>query len=406
MKLSRLLSISCLLFGYFSVSQVHGSNNLPTTGSMPDVVFLRTNCGTLANCATTVTELLAWTWNTRQPSATSPLLIAVGPGAFQTQDPTFCDATTAPRGHVTVRGSGRDNTVFFSISRPAGAVITVIGCSELSFQDLTIRGKTGEADWGVEWSYGGNSNWTNVQIEAPGFAWYDSGDGSCAPGLGGRHNWFSSTLKTTGGLPFSSNFADGIIAYHSLCGDAWLWGSEVLNNSSASNRPRTGIKVVGSGAQAHLYGSNVRVSSLISSSYGFTGLFAASGGMIHIHGGEVSTRAEGSGNQSVIGAIATGTGSLVHGHETSWGLLASGTGSATRLSSTGGGKVESSFTWTPATQPPAIISTNGADSFIETDCASAGCQSGGTETHLHIYNSSCTTAGPWFDVVTGRCRGL
>jgi hypothetical protein len=30
----------------------------------------------------------------------------------------------------------------------------------------------------------------------------------------------------------------------------------------------------------------------------------------------------------------------------------------------------------------------------------------GTESHLLIYNNVCTALGPWFDVVTGKCRGL
>jgi len=52
-------------------------------------------------------------------------------------------------------------------------------------------------------------------------------------------------------------------------------------------------------------------------------------------------------------------------------------------------------------------SETGQDMFVETDCGSGGdCSGGGSETHLMIYNSSCSTAGPWFDVVTGACRSV
>ena len=69
-----------------------GFENLPDSGNMPDVVNVRTNCFPgdpkleVKNCADNMTDMLDWVWGTRNPSATSPLLIEIGPGHFPLPD--------------------------------------------------------------------------------------------------------------------------------------------------------------------------------------------------------------------------------------------------------------------------------------------------------------------------------
>ena len=119
------------------------------------VVYLRDDCGSLNNCYTSFTQLLDWVWTVRLPSKALPLLIDVGPGEFPLQASTlYCDGEASPRGNITLRGSGRDNTTLYSSTpQTLGAVIKINKCDNLSFRDITIRGAIGEAEWGreLEW---------------------------------------------------------------------------------------------------------------------------------------------------------------------------------------------------------------------------------------------------------------
>ena len=135
---------------------------------------------------------------------------------------------------------------------------------------------------------------------------------------------------------------------------------------------------------------------------GHGGLLARNGATIHMHGGIVSVRSEGGGNDGVYG-VKVVTNGMVHTPDTAFGLKASGTGLMERIIRESG-SVSSPFQWPAGTTPPALVSVTGSDTFIETDCGPAGCQAGGSQPHLLIYSSSCNTAGPWFDSVTGACR--
>lgn len=398
-----------IFFAAIASAAANSANNLPTAGPMPDVVFLRISCEDMANCATTLDEVMNWTWETRQPSSEFPLLIDAGPGAFPVHNNLYCEGNVQPRGHVTLRGSGRDNTTFFSpISRSLGAVLVINQCNNLTFQDLTIKGSAGQADWGVEWSNAGSSNWSNVSISAPSFAWYDSaGGGGCSKEDAGRHNWYASSLTVVGTTGFT-NGTIGTPTYYSACGDAWIYGTEITNNNAGSGR-RFGVKTISQGAQVHLYGSSVRVSSTTAGFQPLFGLYAEGGGIIHFHGGEVAVRAEGTGNQSVTGAYSHGEGSMVHAYEISWGLQASGSGTATRIGNNGG-MVRTIFNWGPSVEPPALSSLNGADIFIETDCDITGncstAELANQRPHLMAYAVNCSgPGGPWFNMATNKCRG-
>lgn len=372
----------------------------PTPGA--EVVRLRqTSCGTDTDCFTDINALLDWTWNVRMHTATTPLLIDAGPGTFQITR-GYC----ASGGNVTLRGSGRNNTTITATSNNGLGAINIDTCTNLSFQDLTINSGVNVFAT-VFWNGGGNSSWNNVTLASASYAWYDArNQGGCAPALAGKHDFFASTLVV-------NNSGVGSAVYRTECGDTSFWGSTLVQNFSQSTLPGTllGIQASSAGGMVHLYGSNVKILSKASSVAQATTLIGlqtdGNGAVIHIHGGEVSVRSEGTATVSVVGANSVGTGSLVHGHQNNWGLLSSGGGTATRLAISSSGSAQAPFEWTPGTQPPGIISLDGQDRFVETDCPqTGGCQTVGTYPHTMIYRSSCATSGPWFDTVTNQCRGI
>ena len=369
------------------------------------IVSLRTDCTGISDCFSTITDLNNWLSSTRQPSTLKRTLVNIGSGSFGNLGLTCSGGTT---GYVSFKGAGRDVTTFSTIS--------FSNCTSISVQDLQVASTTNS----VSWTGGGGSNWTNVGISSTGGkAWYGvAGSGGCA-----RHNFFSVTLSVIA-------FPQGTGIYNG-CGSMWLWGSEVsvsaFNYSSGS---LTGILVTGVGNEAHLYGSNVRITSTIDAGAvtNPTGLVTQAGGVIHFHGGEVVVRYSNTAvNVNVVGASAEGTGSLIHTIETSYGLGPTGSGTATRVVATNSGSIQSVFQWPAGANPPMggnsshLISILGQDSFIENDCP----LSSGTSTpscsanpdpvndkypHLMVFaREKCTgtspSTGPWFDTVTNKCRG-
>jgi hypothetical protein len=404
---------------------------LSTTSSvahaLPDAnapsISLKKDCGTDNNCFTDPGAMMEWIWGARDPSASSPLLVQIDTGTYTSV--FSCDNTyptvNGGRGNVTFRGSGRRNTV---LTNPAGtfSVVSVAGCMDLVFQDLTIRSYNrmpgvvpSGLGIGVIWFRGGKSFWNNVLIQATYAAWYDaidnSGGGCTVPG---RHEFYSSRLHTTA----ASGSSWG---YYTACGDSWFWGSEIAAQGNGAGSVN-GVRAASTAGKVHIYGSSVRVIGDVTNPANgeMRGLNAVNGGTIHFHGGEIAVRHENpSVGQSVTGAAASGAGSLVHAIDTSFGLLPAGSGTATRLAASSGGSVQAPFRWPSGILAPTpgdasgtkhITSLNGEDSFTETDCGIAGCQSEGANPHLMIYSNSCTgqgaSQGPWFDTATQKCRGL
>lgn len=409
-----------------------GSMHTVAAHALPDpgapAVALKHNCGSDPNCFTDATALLNWAWGTRDPDSSSPLLVNIDPGDYtmpsstcSVQDPSL----DADRGHITLRGSGRENT---RLRPPSGslATIDVHGCNNLAVEALTIDSTTGPGRgvFGVIWREGGSSVWSNVNVRAFGYGWYDTGvdfsGGACQDGPPGRHEWYGSSIRAVGDF-FGFN-----IGYHSGCGDTWIYGGEV----SATQPDVASFITLHAGLQAnsatgsiHIYGSNVLVlaTSAASASPGQVGLNAKAGGILHHHGGEIVVRHENPNvNQTVVSLGANGAGSRVHVLETSFGLQPAGTGNAQRVVQVNAGEVNSVFQWPAGTLAPTpgdstgnkhLVSLDGFDSFVETDCALAGgCQGAGNIPHTMLYTAACTGTGPdqgpWFDTVTGNCRGL
>ena len=397
---------------------IHAANNLPLGAPFPDVAYVRQDCASLQNCADNMTEMLAWTWSTRDPSETAPLLIDIGPGSFAMPFDT-CSVSSpnqnSDRGHTTLRGSGRNNTVLTASAASGTALLQINGCNNIIVQDLAIDSteSVGNTHFGIVWTGGGSSSWTNVAVFASSYAWYTPN--ACTLATRGRHEWFSSILHTQFGLGFS-------IAYNSNCEDSWIWGSELIaETEGGSTQQHIGVKSSAASSSVHIYGTDVRVIAKAGSSSpgGQIGLYAQSGGQIHHHGGEIVVRHEASNNQDVYGIVASLVNSRVHVLETSFGILPGLGGTAIRSAQFGGGSAQSAFQWVPSTDAPMpgngtehIKSVDGQDSFVETDCPmNAGCQTSGDFPHLMIYTEACAgrpsiDQGPWFDTVTHNCRGL
>ena len=385
-KFIAVVSFLCALFLFNpahaappSVPDVNAGRVLLTNGTCPD-----------NNCFNDFDTMLSWVWTTRNPSAASPLLVEIDPGQFLIGGYVCIGTTANPRGYVTFRGAGQENTVLTGSPFGSTAVVTLNECTNLAFENLTIRsdsrrGLTPPSSTdGIYWvanDSGGTSTWTNVQVEASQYGWVDQ----CGTAGGGVHYWFASRIDS---------LARG---YRSFCDENWFYGTEILSQSIV-------VEIVGTG-KVFVFGGSLR--SLVTSGSGVTGpqkgVSIANGGTFHMHGGIISVLHKAPTNdKDVIGIHVTGAGSTAHSPGTAYNLLPAGTGTASRLLVEAGGSAQSPFQWPSGGTPPVVVSDHGQDMFVETDCDATGCQTAGDEPHLLIYSGSCTSS--WFDVVTKTCR--
>lgn len=418
------------------------------------VITLKTTCAALDTiCFSDTTAMLTWVWDTRKPTKDKPLLINVDPGVYVLPDPSisggraYCEdriPTDLDRvGYVTIKGSGRSSTVLTgggpsaATSAISYATVTVIECDGLVFQDLTIRagsrGGQGPSIHGVSWFGGGTSIWTNVRVEAEEYGWIDEVSTNILGNAGrvcdintrGLHYWYASEINTVAMTPDVGYYQ---FAYRSMCGETWFYGGEISATTGRPGIPLVALAGVEAEAfgQVNLYGTAVRVllteqatiASSLSVAYGQTGLFIGSGGVIHMHGGLVSVLSLNPGlTQDVYGIKGSGPG-IIHAPETAYDVRTVGGGIAYRTAMYDmTAHLMTPFLWPASANPPTsgttgvpIASIDGFDMFVESDCSAAGCNDNlnpslGTETHLLVYASACTAAGPWLDQVTGHCRG-
>lgn len=386
-----LLTLPVVPLAMLAAPAALATNNLPPVGPFPDVVYLRQNCGMMQNCATTMDELLTWTYNTRLPSASFPLLIDIGTGSF---GGFTCNAS----GYITLRGAGRHNTVLGSTI--VGLNLAGPGCTRLAFQDLSIV-STGN---GFEWWGGGSASYSNIEITGGSFAWWDySGNGS-------QHYWWNSVLNGKGSATFQTYGA-----MHRF------YGGEVNLDAVATDYAAVHVNSAGGvPGEIQMYGSAIRARANPGATVGtLTGVKVDFSQTFHLHGGSIGVNASAAGdaNVNVVGIRSqydptTGDGATVHVLESAYALTGKGSGTVKRIvGAAPGSPTQVPFLWSNGPNaPPITASQKGADMYVETDCSSAKCSGAttadGTETHLMIYNPSCATDGPWFDVVTGRCRGL
>jgi hypothetical protein len=357
-------------------------------------------------------EVVTWTWNTRQPTASDPLVIDVGPGEF---GPFSC--TNA--GYVTIRGNGRDNTII--AQQGAQGAVTVENCTRLSFQNLAIKGdEFGYSSAAIYWFEGGDSTWSDVDVFSGGgtasvsYSWWDECTGSGEKSL---HYWFGSRLIGQGGWYHTTMFT--------ACSETWFYGGEVAAignpNSPNSNFLQhtavwvlsrgdfrafgTAIRSTDGGANKTIFngGGRLGLQGVIVGNFDSYTNLGPEGGDFHMHGGIINTNGSNTSGDSDVFALHVDDVADAHVVDTAFSVKASGTGTGHRIS---GSKAQSPYQWPPGSNPPQIGSVHGADMFVETDCDGTGdCEGAGTETHVMVYNASCTVTGPWFDSTTGRCRG-
>ncbi len=403
-----VLSVSLLTLGTPALADVDAD---------AAVVLLRKDCGdpALENCFESMTELsnlsTGWIWTIRSPapSATAPLLVEIGPGEFET-------FTCAGGGNVTLRGSGREQTI---LKGTFGA--DVDDCERLSFIDLGLHG----TNYGVQWLNGGDSSWSNTDLLGLGdvTAYASSGwRDTCDPPFSKAVHYFhGSRVRVTGTGPIG-----GSVGFHSSCSENWFFGGEILADVAVPTNFVTGVKVDIIG-DVRTFGTTIRArASAMPNNASLVGvlvsLFADPSGLpgspapgaFHAHGSIVnaSLSPESTADVSAVGLEVVG--GLAHTPGTAFVVKASGAGVATRVNVGGSGTALSPFLWQSGPKPPqspdestAVFSSDGKDLFVETDCDAAGdCDGGGNETHLMVYNEAeCGATDPWFDIVTGRCRG-
>lgn len=372
------------------------------------VVQLRTDCTGVSDCFTTTAALTDWLWNggrSVEPSAGDEVLVKAGPGDF---DRFFCNGSAAPRGWVTVIGSGREHTRFVNTDDVEYASycmggITANACEKLNFQDLTAFGH----HTGAFWVGGGSSTWSDVDMVSEGalsacglagfanLGWYDIGGANA----GAVHYFFGSRAIARGGSTTN-------IAFDTTSSEVWFYGGDILAEPAVDVGMASNYAVLAaSAAGMHVFGSSVRtrvgaaLNTAFTSSFplfgsGFVGV-SGNGGTFHMHGGIISVLADGSAvNVTAIGV--RGSGGLVHTPDTAFSVRGAGTGAAKRIV----GQADSPFLWPPSATAPDVQSIQGADQFVDTDAGPSG-----GEAHLMVYDTTCGGAGgPWRDQTDGTCR--
>lgn len=368
------------------------------------IVLVRVDCAAVDNCFNTTESLASWITNTRNPDFNSPLLVDIGPGEFGTYSCTN-------DGYITLRGTGVNTTRLSGGSSNGSGTVDINNCNEIQFQDLSIIGGATSVS-AVQWSGGGKSTWININLEAPSglvsYAWYeDSGCSGNDPKA--VHFWFNSRIA---GIP--SDFSPSA-AYLARCSESWFYSSDILLKMTKAGVNANAVEVSGTG-DVRVFGSTIRTvvpagSGGVDKTFSPKVINVRGTGVFHMHGGIITSDARFSTKTyDIIGINARQLGSntpTVHVIDTAFNLIPPPTGGiGRRIAGNAASVVESPFLWQNSDTPPSTTSQNGSDIFVETDCASSGCQDTGTETHLLIYNDNCNTDGHWFDVVTGRCRGL
>ena len=367
-----------------------------------------------------------WVLIFRQPTPETPLLIDVGPGKFLPSenpnvpgtpyyeifaclhDPPFYVAS-----NITLRGAGPGVTVIGDASL-AGLQypFNASNCENIHVQDLTLA----SPEYGVYWRGGGSSTWQNVEIIGQKAGWYDV---SCSPGNRAVHYFFASRIRTNGEGAVSDAIAMDV------CSENWLYGSEISALGNANSDPGltdlTAIRVrkdpIGHTGDVRVFGSAIRAGSLgLDSGHAAfaqaTGIAVKDGAVFHSHGGIINATASNIAGAAATGLSVSGAGSFGHTPGTAFVVKPGFGGTGTRVAALLSGTVQSPFLWQSGATPPTsmteaneLVSENGQDMFVETDCGQNGnCSGGGNETHLMIYNVMCGSTNPWFDTVTGACR--
>lgn len=363
------------------------------------VVELRTSCAMpgstyLDNCFESADAVTDWMWinagtpgaRNTEPNSLDPVTVRVGPGTFGDFN---CEGGTM-RGFVSVEGAGRDVTRFISdgsFHSPAGACrggVTSLGCTNLSFRNITAEG-----DAGVLWTGTGDSQWQDVDMSADNedgigclsaaFAWYD------VFSAGGLHFFWNTRFEAIG-------TSGGTNAFRNNGAEIWAYGSDFFVRSAgvAYGGPLSAIETAGA-AGMRIFGSTVR--GKVDASASASGVIGVKVlGEFHMHGGIISLDASAHPSGAVIGIWASQAAAFAHTPDTAFALKG---GIKIRL--LGPGAIHSPFLWPAGTTPPDILSQTGSDLFVKTDEGP-----GQDEARLLVYDSGCSP-DPWRRVSNDTC---
>ncbi|MCW9048306.1 MAG: hypothetical protein OQK46_09545 [Gammaproteobacteria bacterium] len=350
------------------------------------------------NCFTSYNSLKNWISSKRKPDESTPLEVNIGPGTFEgTPAPDInltCNPAEGFTGYIAFNGAGSKQSILKGTGSPSASSINIKNCTHLNFTNLKV-----ETNFygGIYWSGGGQSKWVDVEVDTMARAWAEPVCGAER----GQHYWYSSKISATAIFSIA-------LPYSASCDETWFFGSEIKVTVPESQTGNNGGGAVVATDQGiiHVYGSNLR-SFLDGGSNAAINLVpaasASNGGEIHIHGTGIDVISE--TGQDVV-ALDASNGGFIHADASAYVMKTSG--SKTRINNNGG-TIKAAYQWSQNNQPPSVTSATGSDLAVETSCDPSGCHEvdTGTETHLLILNNSCDYAGhgPWFDVVTGKCRG-
>jgi len=383
----------------------------------------------------TITDLWgspsAWIWSVRDPSADFPLIVDVGPGVFGPFRCKFEEVQTEPfgryRGWVTLRGSGREQTILDEAGSSQSTAIRVEFCRELSFISLGARGNYAA----VYWLGGGTGSWSDVDLVGmeggashvgAGWGWYDNGCSDDFPNVQYFHN---SRVRRVG--MGRGNFQ---YAWYGNCAETWFFAGELLidvprfenESTTAQEAAVASVIYLTDRADFRAFGTSVRLDvrdypDPYSGGIRLRLVELVADSVFHAHGSAfiASVNVEppaASPPLNVEGLVAVLGSPFVHTPGSSWVFDVS-PGTAARIMTNGSGVIQSPFLWasgpgvpgTPAATFSSFTKT-GQDLFVETDCDASGC-SGGSFPHLMIYSETCAqsaTGSPWFDTVRKKCR--
>ena len=411
----------------------------PNAFALPDanetLVTVRKNCGDPApsNCFATLNAANTWVRGTASPSPAKRVTIDIGPGTWN--ESYTCAEANGDLGYVTLRGSGREATVLAGYGE-SSSTFHGSGCHGIEVKDLTITSE----GWAVHWNHEGSSTWTNVDIiglatgdKPNNGAWYDDYCyGTEIMDELPEHYFFGSRL-TVHNRPGAQEAG----AYWGGCSNTWFFGGEISYFSAAGSVTRDAAVTVRANSKFRAYGSLIRAvvtgdnptmrGSLVAVDVNDLdqtgGAFIDSApGQFHMHGGIINVTIDPAtqlvGRYADATAVWTrGAGALSHTLDTAFVMKTPDNIPSYRVYTNSGGVSQTPLLWQSGPRPPMsstednkIISEDGQDLFVETDCKANGdCISGdGKEAHLMVYNNSVCTepANPWLDTATGRCRNV
>jgi hypothetical protein len=218
------------------------------------------------------------------------------------------------------------------------------------------------------------------------------------------------------------------VAVLSLCGQTWFYGGEVratVTNAGSGIAYGLGALDLQHQAEFFAFGTAIRVDPGVLTDADIPGAVGSNAiwgvrlmgnSHFHLHGGIVNVSANTLQNADAVGIQILDAGAQFAHTPGAAFVLRPGAASGTpiRILTDDAAKVQSPFLWQNGPRPPqaateasTLVSTDGSDLYVETDCSAAGdCNGGGSEAHLMVHNpTACTdAANAWLDTVTGRCR--